>query len=222
MTIAELEQLVASHIQDAAAKLAGADVVKAIEEALAGRYSKDRPLTVTVDVAGNGAQYEWDLGTITGWQQGFSRITEIEYPQGERTPAMLDDDEWMIYESPTGSFLRFITAPANGKSARLKFTAAHAIDATTASDADYHAIGALAGALAARKLAAIYTQTGDASIAADTVNYRTKAQEYLTLARRLEKDYENLMGTDRERSAPAASRSAAWKGNTAGGERLTH
>jgi hypothetical protein len=44
----------------------------------------------------------------------------------------------------------------------------------------------------------------------------------MALAKRLEQDYANLLGTDPERSAPAASTTAAWTGETAGGGRLTH
>ena len=222
ITIAELQQLVAGHLQDTAGKLPSGDLTAAIEEALVGRYSKDRPLVVVEDLTGDGATYEWDLAAVSGWQNGFSQVVRIEYPQGERVPTYLEGDEWMIYESPTGRFLRFTFVPANSKTARVHFTAWHAVDASSLPDADFYAVGALAAALAARRLAAIYAQTGDSSIGADTVNYRTKSQEYLALARRLEQDYENLLGTDPERTAPAASRTADWKGETAGGDRLTH
>ena len=222
ITITQLEQLVAGHLQDTAGKLPGADLTAAIEEALAGRYSKDRPQVLLADLTGDGSQYEWAVADITDWQNGFSQVVRIEYPQGERTPNYLESDDWLIYESPTARFLRFVFAPSNGKTARVHFTAPHAVDAASLPEADFYAVGALAAALAARRLAALYAQTGDSSIAADTVNYRSKSQEYLALARRLEKDYENLLGTDPERTAPAASRTSEWKGKTAGGDRLTH
>jgi hypothetical protein len=221
-TVPEIQQLVAGHIQDAAGKLSPDELKAAVEEALGGRYSKDRPRRVIADLTGDGAQFEWDLASVSGWLDGFSQITAIEYPQGERVPALLDDGDWTIYESPTARLLRFRFALANGKVARLQMTAPHALDASSMPEADFYAVGALGASIAARKLAAVYTQTGDSSIAADTVNYRTKAQEYMALARRLEQDYENLLGTDPERSAPAASRTSAWPGDTAGGSRLTH
>ena len=221
-TVPEIQQLVAGHIQDAAGKLSPDELKAAVEEALGGRYSKDRPRRIVADVTGNGSQYEWNVTTITGWQDGFSQITAIEYPQGERVPTLLDDGDCTIYQSPTARMLRFRFALANGKVARVQFTAPHALDASSMPDADFYAVGTLGASIAARKLAAVYTQIGDSSIAADTVNYRTKAQEYMALARRLEQDYENLLGTDPERSAPAASRTAPWPGDTAGGSRLTH
>lgn len=221
-TIPEIQQLVAGHLQDAAAKLSSDELKAAIEEALGGRYSKDRPRMLVVDLTGNGAQYEWDLSAVTGWQSGFSQIVQIEYPQGEQTPIFLDNDDWTFYESPTARFLRFAFALTSGKKARVQFTATHGLDASSMPEADFYALGALAASLAAQRLAALYAQIGDSSIAADTVNYRTKSQEYMTLARRLEKDYENLLGTDPERTAPAASRTQQWKGDTAGGDRLTH
>jgi len=221
-TIPEIQQLVAGHVQDAAGKLSSDELKTAIEEALVGRYSKDRPRRLLADLTGDGAQYDWDLSTVLEWQDGFSQVVEIEYPQGERVPALLEQDDWMIYKSPTARFLRFRFALASGRVARVQFTAPHELDASSMPEADFYAVGALGASLAARRLAAVYTQIGDSSIGADTVNYRTKAQEYLTLARRLEQDYENLLGTDPERTAPAASRTAPWKGDTAGGDRLTH
>ena len=221
-TIPEIQQLVAGHIQDAAGKLSTDELKAAIEEALGGRYSKDRPRKEVSDLPGTGAQYEWDLATVAGWQDGFSQIVAIEYPQGQRPPALLENDDWEIYDSPTARSLRFRFALASGKVARVTFTAPHAADASSMPEADFYAIGALAASLAARKLAAVYTQIGDSSLSADTVNYRTKSQEYMALGKRLEQDYANLLGTDPERSAPAASRTAAWLGDTAGGERLTH
>jgi hypothetical protein len=221
-TIPEYEELVAGHLQDGAEKLAAVEVVKAIEEAIAGRYSKDRPRKQVTDLTGDGATYEWSLAGVSGWQEGFSRVIEIEYPEGERSPVYLEGGEWLLYAAPAGRFLRFAMALSTGKKARVRFTAAHAVDASTVPDADFYAVGALAASLAARRLAALHAQTGDSSIAADTVNYRTKSQEYMALARQLEKQYENLLGTDPERSAPASSRTEAWQGRTAGGERLTH
>ncbi len=221
-TIPEYQELAAGHLQDGAQKLAPAEMVRAIEEAIAGRYSKDRPQKLVADLAGDGAKYEWSVASLTGWQEGFSRVVEIEYPQGERSPVYLESGEWLLYASPSGRFLRLAWAPVAGKTARVRFTAAHTADASTVPEADFYAVGALAAALAARRLAANYAQTGDSSLAADTVNYRTKSQEYMTLARHLEKEYENLLGTDPGRSAPASSRTAAWQGRTAGGERLTH
>ena len=221
-TIPEIQQLVAGQIQDAAAKLSPDELKSAIEEAIGGRYSKDRPQRIVADLTGDGAQFEWDTATLTGWQDGFSQIVAIEYPQGQRPPTMLEDGDWEMYDSPTGRSLRFRFALANGQVARLTFTAPHALDASSMPDADFYAVGALGASLAARKLAAVYTQIGDSSLSADTVNYRTKSQEYMALAKRLEQDYANLLGTDPERSAPAASRTAAWIGDTAGGGRLTH
>jgi len=53
-----------------------------------------------------------------------------------------------------------------------------------------------AAGLCFQKLAAIYAQTGDSTISADTVNYRTKSQEYLSLMKALFKNYMDHMGID--------------------------
>lgn len=222
LTISAIQALVAANIQDDSTKLSSGEVVAAIEEAIAGRYSKDRPRHVVADLAGNGATYEWALTGISGWSEGFSQIRSIEYPSGEATPAYLDSSDWSIYNAPSGRTLRFPSPLTSGKTARVSFTAPHAADASTLPAAELYTIGVLAAALAARRLAAAYAQTGDSTIVADTVNYRSKSAEYLALARHLEQDYENYLGTDPNRSAPSASNTATWMGDTAGGERLTH
>src|SRR3990172_1543291 len=135
-TTPEFQQLVAGHLQDGAAKLSPAEIVKAIEEAIAGRYSKDRPQKPVFDLTGDGATYEWSLSGITAWQEGFSRVVEIEYPQGERSPIYLENGEWLLYATPTGRFLRFAFALSTGKKARVRFTAAHATDASSVPEAD--------------------------------------------------------------------------------------
>lgn len=222
LTISTIQALVAAHIQDDATKLSSGEVAAAIEEAIAGRYSKDRPRLVVADLAGNGAAYDFALTSISGWDEGFSQIRSIEYPRGEATPTYLDSSDWSIYASPTSRSLRFPAPLTNGSYARITFTAPHALDASTLPVSELYTIGVLAAALAARRLAAVYAQTGDSSIVADTVNYRSKSAEYLALARHLEQDYQNYLGTDPARSAPGASNTATWLGDTAGGERLTH
>ena len=192
LSISNIQQLVAGHLQDDAAKLTSGEVVAAIEEAIAGRYSKDRPRHAVADLAGNGVTYEWALSSISGWDEGFSQVRSIEYPRGETVPAYLDSDTWAMYESPSGRSLRFRSPLTNGKYARVVFTAPHAVDASTLPASDLYAIGALAAALAARRLAASYAQTGDSSIVADSVNYRSKSAEYLALARHLEQDYQTI------------------------------
>jgi hypothetical protein len=222
LSIAVIQQLVAGHIQDDAGKLSSNEVVAAIEEAIAGRYSKDRPRQLVSDLPGDGATYDFPLSGIAGWSEGFSQIRTIEYPAGEATPAYLDSGEWILYDSPSGRSLRFASPLTNGKAASVTLTAPHAADASTLPASDLYTVAVLSAALAARKLAAAYAQTGDSSIVADSVNYRSKSAEYLALARHLEQDYENYLGTDASRTAPSASTTESWIGDTAGGERLTH
>src|SRR3989304_2935717 len=150
-TISEFQQLVAGHLQDEAAKLSSAEIITTVQEAIGGRYSKDRPQMLIVDLTGDGAMIEWSLASVSGWQGGFSRLVPIEYPQGERSPIYLESDDWLLYDSPTGRSLRFAFALSSGKKARVKFTAPHAADASTVPDADFYAVGAQAASLAARR-----------------------------------------------------------------------
>ena len=56
------------------------------------------------------------------------------------------------------------------------------------------AVVKLAAAGCATQLAALYAQTSDPTLGADTVNYRTKSQDYLALAKVLEGAYREAVG----------------------------
>jgi hypothetical protein len=88
-----------------------------------------------------------------------------------------------------------------------------------------------AAALCCQALAAKYAQTSDSSISADAVNYRTKSQEYLSLAKELRKRYDEqvgIQGSDSGSSANASGVAAALSigdmelRQGSGVDRLTH
>lgn len=99
--------------------------------------------------------------------------------------------------------------------------------ATTIPDSDFEACSDLAAAICAEKLAAIYAQTRDPSIAADVVNYRTKSQEYLALAKALRQRYFDHIGIEEDGKGSGAGPGAIAIGDMelrqgSGVDRLTH
>jgi hypothetical protein len=81
----------------------------------------------------------------------------------------------------------------------VTWTARHLADATTVYAGDFDAVCCLAASIAFEQLAAKYTQSGDALVSADVVNYRTKNQEYLALSKAMFKryaDHVDLNGDD--------------------------
>jgi hypothetical protein len=73
---------------------------------------------------------------------------------------------------------------------------------STIPDADFEAVCDYAGALCCEALAARYAQTNDSTIQADAVNYRTKSQEYLGIAKALRKRYDEQVGIQEGGTGP--------------------
>lgn len=238
-TFADFQQGVAERIQDAAGKLAADALQSCIREAVTGRYSAARPLLRIADIAGDASTYKWAMSAtvttgegedevttaiFTGWVEGFSVVRDIEYPAGERDPAMLGKDEWRMYQLDQGQELRLLAmTPASGKTLRVTYTVPHNEDGSDVPDQDFYGAVNLAASLACSRLAALYNQAGDSSIGADAVDYRSKASEYRQLARDLMKAFQAAFGLDADAPQPAASGTAEWKENLEdGGAPLTH
>jgi hypothetical protein len=214
-----LIDLVKAKVKDTAGKLTDPDDYnQSITEALR-RYSKHRPRVTAEDITGNGT-HEYNLPT--GWEEGFSVVKEIEYPVGDTPRTLIDDDDWEIYDTPTGKYLRLLSAaPETTETFRVRFTLLHT--ETTVPDADIDAVACLAGALCCEMLANAYAQTGDPTIGADSVNYRTKAQEFAARAKRLRELYLSHLGIKEIDTAPPASVTKDMdRGYPWGGDRLTH
>lgn len=242
MNLTDFETYVASRIQDPANKLAVADRDDAIAQAVRQRYSKDRARELVSDVAGNGtALLALPTGTSTPpeqWEEGFSEVRSIEFPIGDIPPTLLENYQWQMYRTPTG--LKIMLAdlrPAATDSLRVTWTVRHVPGntvvgqgaiATTVPDADFEAVSDLAASMCCEKLAAIYARTNDSTIQADAVSYRTKSQEYLTLAKALRRRYFDHVGIeegDNGGSGPTAAAIAIGDMDLrqgSGVDRLTH
>jgi hypothetical protein len=221
MTFAELQAEVASLIQDAAATLVTGDRDARIRQAILQRYSKDRPWEVTNDIAGNGTQYLGvpviSAGTYNGavFEDGWSVIRQIEFPIGQWPPALLDTShDYALVRTPTGPKIYLDTCtPGVGDLLRITWTSRHLAAATSIQQFDFNAVADLAASLCCDALAQIYAQTRDVSLQADSVNYRTKSQEYLALAKNLRKRYCDHMGIADSVAGQAANKPAMALGD---------
>lgn len=224
-TFADFQNQIKNVLQDAAGKLPIAASDAAILQAILQRYSKDRPQEKVTDVPGDGTS---DIALPAGYEDGFSILRSLEYPIGNVPPTYLEDDEWMFYRSPTGLKIRLLsTKPTATQNVRVSWTARHAADGTTVPDWDFEAVCDFAGSLGFEGLAGVYAQTGDPTIQADVVNYRTKAQEYLGLAKAARRRYFNHLGIEEGASGGAAAGPAISMGDLneamgSGVDRLTH
>jgi len=225
MVFSDYQIRVDSIVQDQAHKLSTDDRDAAIAQAIVQRYSKDRPILTVTDVAGNGGQ---DLGVPSGWENQFSQVRELEYPIGQIPAQTVEDYDWVMYQSPDGWNIRFLVdVPLATEKVRVTWTARHTSDGSTVPAPDFDAVCDFAASLCCERLAALYAQTGDSSIGADIVNYRTKGQEYLALAKAARKRYFNHLGLSEDASESSIAAPALAIGNMdnmmgPGVDRLTH
>jgi len=181
---------------------------KCLQDALL-RYSRLSPRLAVSEYTGDGSTYDFALPA--DWVEGFSRIVAIEYPAGEQTPQYLDPRLYDLYLDPTaGTVLRFLAyAPAEAKRFRLFYTKPHEIDATTdtTSPEDFEAICFLTASIVCLNLAGKYSGFYEPTLEADLIRYRTKADDYRSLAAEFEALFQSHFGMKRREVAPA---SLAW------------
>lgn len=218
-TLAEIREKVIGSVKDDGGKLVNPDDYNAKIQAAIKRYSKHRPGIKVADIVGNGTH---DYTLPTGWNNEFSGIKSIEYPLGDVPATMLDNDEYEIYQSPSEKKIRLLNyAPAATASFRVGFTILRTD--TTIPDVDVDALVSLAAALCCEDLSTAHVQSGDNSINADSVNYRTKSSEFAARGKKLMQLYKEHLGIKDDDVTPAASAvidlDMKYPG---GGERLTH
>jgi len=232
--LSDFEQRVQLLIKDAAGKLAAYDAAQvlpvnaSIDVAIAQaakHYSADRPQKVAQDYAGADS---FDLALPTNWSDGFSTIDQIEYPF-QATGAQnltIDDDQYLIYQSPSGKTIHLISAvPQVGETLRVHYTTLHTIPLsgnTSIPDVDFDAVATLGAALALEQLADLMIQTGDPTLTADVVDYKAKSAQYLAAAKALRTNYERLMGKLEKDNRAATAQQQMTENLSVGLDRLTH
>lgn len=193
-------------------------------------YSAVRPREKVKDLTTNGTSFLSPPAANDGWVDGFSVIVSLEYPVNESPPSILDARSWTT-NLDVNSALRIVfleTAPATGQTVRCLFTTtrlyAASASSTTVLDIDHFAVCDLISSYCADAIAAKYARASEPAFNADSVNYRTKAQEWGAVAKRLWARWESSMGIGSESSASkAASSFINWDARSMGEVvRLTH
>lgn len=214
--IATFRDKVIPRIQDDAGKLTitpdvTCDVDRAIASAL-GLYSKDRPREIAKDIAGSGAfDYLLTVALFPSWSEGFSRVIEVAFPYSATTrepPVLIEGLDWReVVLDANARYLRFLSStPTATQHMLVTHTAPHQLDGTvtTIPAGDEEALADLAAAACCDQLAAVYSQSTNASISADSVNQISKAAEYRALARVYRDRYAEKIGKPKD-GAPAAA-----------------
>jgi hypothetical protein len=183
MSLPLYREKVRQLVRDGAEVLDEVDYDFVIGEALK-RYSRIKPRGVVAELEGDGG---YDYALPAEYDEGFSVVAQVEYPAGRRQPELVDRLDWRVIRTPAGTVLRFLRdTPREGERIWVPFTALHTAtdDATTVPAAEHDVIHLVGASLACEALASHFSQQGDSSIGADSVDHKTKAAEYALRAKR--------------------------------------
>lgn len=235
-TIQDFVNEIPNVIFDDAVRLGGVNGTKLpaiVVRAIAERYTQDSPIEIVSDVPGNGTNYLPIPTAPAGGPQvvfdpDFSVIKSIEFPIGQQPPQMVLDSDFRLYRTPTGyQILINFDTPGPADALRVTWTAKHLTDGSTVPEKDFHAVVDFAGSIAAELLASFYVGTGDSTLQADIVNYRSKSSEMLSIAKALRKRYYNHIGIDEnatggDENVPALALGNQYLEQNSGVDRLVH
>jgi hypothetical protein len=203
-----------------------------IKAALA-KYSGDRPDSYSEDVTGDAGKY-YAISNLTYWSEGFSRVTQIEYPAAaiasDETPVYLSADDWRDdYWAVVSTVLtRHIWlpnhAPAATETMRVTYSIPYTFDATTATKApaqDFYAICYWAAGLCCQAMAAKFAKSKDSTIAVDSATHSPKSTDYAARAVEFFNLYNQHMGigTEGADTLKAAGEFVDWNTKPEGGRR---
>jgi len=161
------------------------------------RYNHDLPDEVTTDVSGDGGNYYGIVAALTSWSEGFSQVLAIELPAptvaSDEAPVYLEPDDWDDNYWAGGTRYLYLPnhAPAAADTMRIRYTAPYTATANAYDIPPQHfyAVCNLAAGMCAQAIANKYSRSSDATIAADSVDHLTKADQWSQRARELLKAY---------------------------------
>lgn len=219
--LVDYQTLVTELVRDDAAKILVAERDRAITAAVL-RYSSDKPKKKVQDLTPESAQV---LPLPAAWEADFSQLLDLEHPIGDVPPTFLNQETYGIYEGPASNKIHLldgVTVAAN--SVRASFTIKHVVDAVTDTIPLQHRepVACWAAALLCDQLASFYSSGVDSTIQADSVEQRSKAQEYSARARTYRKRYQDELGIEDKKSAPAGVVVNLDQADSQGQDRLTH
>lgn len=218
--IAAVQKLVSGELP-----LGEPDIILAIGQGMK-TYSRHKPRRVVEDVAGDGG-FDYPVSGLGCWSDEFSVVKQIEYPVDDtyQTADVLQEEEWQVYEKPTGKEIRFLEEePASDESFRVTYTGLHTCtdEACTVPTIDEEAVQALCASCFADMLSTCFAQTGDSTIEADVVDHKSKSEQYSSRAKALRRLYYDHMGVKEGVPRAASVTHDQDKAPSWGADRLTH
>lgn len=179
------------------------------------RFSLDRPYRDLVEVAGDGSAY---LDLPAGWVQGFSSVTEVEYPARQDPRQVLDDQAWSLVRSPADVSVRQILldrTPTSAQWVRLTFTRPWPIPTTDVdddmlNDLSYEAVAALAASKCLVSLASQAARSRAGAMPTDFSDGRERARNLGEAADRYLSAYQSFIGIGSKGENPNAPASGSF------------
>ena len=169
------QTLAADLVRDDAGQVAPEQIDAAVGQAVA-RLSDAMPRESVVEqsgVAGN------TLATPAGWEVGASRLVRIEYPVGRIPREFVSADRTEGVDKPDGSqeILLLDALPA-ASTVRMTFTRPHQVDDQVDSVPQLlrWGVAALTASILCGQLASRYANQGDSTIAADSVDSKSRSE----------------------------------------------
>ena len=210
------------------ATTAGNEMEQGIRNALE-QFGRDVPREVIADITGDGTTY--DLTLPASYLDGYSGITTIEYPAGERFPILMDSTAWSLYRTEAALHLRMLAVtPTSGSTVRITFTGMHTIKdldsatVTTVPPYSTEAFTLLATAQCLYILSARFLHEQEDTLNLDSVDRGSRTDQARRLANDIMKQYRELIGESSEGALRPASGMVDWDSSYAGSgyPRLTH
>jgi hypothetical protein len=171
-------------------------------------------LALTIAAAPGGAVRSNNVATITTTTDHGAAAGDTVSIAGVADTSF--NGRFVVVATPSTKILTYLLTGANATSGGGTATLE-----CTVPDVDFDAVAYLAAALAFEQLAALKIQTGDPTISADVVEYRTKSDQYRSMAKEMRGLYNQHLGKGAE-VLPAAGVQNLDVDLSVGWDRLTH
>lgn len=220
MALSDYQTLATDQVRDDAGKVSADQRDSAIGAAVE-RYSQDRPRQTCEDLTNVSGTL---IDLPAGWQADFSVLSSLEHPVGRVPPVLIEPDRWATYLAPAGMKIMLLDGLAAGSSVRATYTVRHVVSAQADTIPLGHreAVAKLAAASLCDQLAAFYANETDSTMGADRALGQSKSQAYAARARDYRKQYQDAVGVQDKRAAPAGAVAQLKSRDSLGQPRFFH
>lgn len=197
MTQTEYINAIATRIQDTENRLDNATLLDCLTQAL-NEYSRRRPRKISAEDIGN------DTGSLPvpdSFESQFSNIVGLYELDADGRPVLISPTKYQLLDD---EIILFAGTYASATTYRIIYTASHTVgvSASTLPSVDDLALADLAASFACLLLAALAVNSENPQLGTMTLEYKSKAEMYRSLAKDLRQRCDDaLAAEERERGA---------------------